>query len=162
MDAVQPDFEIVRKESQKDTQNLEELENEVIKDSLTSLMLTISEKGYGKRTPLAEYRITSRGGKGVINLKTTDRNGPVVATLQVSEDSDVMIITEFGKIIRVHSNEIREAGRSTQGVRLLRLDVEDKIAAAAIIEEESNGADGAGGTPASAPGGVKPQEPEKS
>jgi DNA gyrase subunit A len=156
MDAVQPDFEIVRKESNKDTQNLEELENEVIKDSLTSLMLTISEKGYGKRTPLAEYRITSRGGKGVINLKTTDRNGPVVATLQVSEDSDVMIITEFGKIIRVHSNEIREAGRSTQGVRLLRLEDEDKIAAAAILGEEGNGANGAGGVPT----GTK--EPEKS
>jgi len=161
MDAVQPDFEIVRKESKKDTQSLDELENEVIKDSLTSLMLSISEKGYGKRTPLAEYRITSRGGKGVINLKTTDRNGPVVAALQVSEDSDVMIITEFGKIIRVHSKEIREAGRSTQGVRLLRLEGEDKIAAAAAIpEEEANGADGAGGTPAGAPGGTK--EPEKS
>jgi len=161
MDAVQPDFEIVRKESKKDTQSLDELENEVIKDSLTSLMLSISEKGYGKRTPLAEYRITSRGGKGVINLKTTERNGPVVAALQVSEDSDVMIITEFGKIIRVHSKEIREAGRSTQGVRLLRLEGEDKIAAAAAIpEEEANGADGAGGTPAGAPGGTK--EPEKS
>jgi len=162
MDAVQPDFEIVRKESNKDTQSLDELENEVIKDSLTSLMLSISEKGYGKRTPLAEYRITSRGGKGVINLKTTERNGPVVAALQVGEDSDVMIITEFGKIIRVHSKEIREAGRSTQGVRLLRLEGEDKIAAAAILEEESNGADGAGGTPAGAPGGAKEREPEKS
>jgi DNA gyrase subunit A len=151
MDVVQPDFEIIRKESKKETENLDELENEAIKDSLTSLMLTISEKGYGKRTPLAEYRITSRGGKGVINLKSTDRNGAVVAALQASEDSDVMIITEFGKIIRVHSNEIREAGRSTQGVRLLRLDDEDKIAAAAIIEEESNGANGAGGTPAAAP-----------
>jgi len=161
MDAVQPDFEIVRKESKKDTQSLDELENEVIKDSLTSLMLSISEKGYGKRTPLAEYRITSRGGKGVINLKTTERNGPVVAALQVGEDSDVMIITEFGKIIRVHSKEIREAGRSTQGVRLLRLEGEDKIAAAAILEEESNGADGAGGTPAGAPGGAKEREPEK-
>jgi DNA gyrase subunit A len=160
MDAVQPDLEIVRKESKKDTQDLDELENEVIKDSLTSLMLTISEKGYGKRTPLAVYRITSRGGKGVINLKTTDRNGPVVAALQVSEDSDVMIITEFGKIIRVHSNEIREAGRSTQGVRLLRLEDQDKIAAAAaILEEEANGA---AGTPAGVPGGAKEQEPEKS
>ena len=122
MDAVQPDFEIIRKESKKTTDNLDELENEVIKDSLTTLMLTVSEKGYGKRTPLAEYRITSRGGKGVINLKTTDRNGPVVTTLQVGEESDVMIITEVGKIIRVHANEIREAGRSTQGVRLLRLE----------------------------------------
>jgi len=140
MDAVQLDFEIVRKESKKTTENLDELENEEIKDSLTSLMLTVSEKGYGKRTPLAEYRITSRGGKGVINLKSTDRNGPVVAALQVSEESDVMIITEFGKIIRVHANEIREAGRSTQGVRLLRLEDDDEVAAAAgIREEEVNG-----------------------
>ena len=140
MDAVQPDFEIIKKESKKTTDNLDELENEAIKDSLTSLMLTVSEKGYGKRTPLAEYRITSRGGKGVINLKSTDRNGPVVAALQVTEESDVMIITEFGKVIRVHANEIREAGRSTQGVRLLRLEDGDKIAAAAgILEEEPNG-----------------------
>jgi DNA gyrase subunit A len=160
MDAAQPDFEIIRKESKKETENLDELENEAIKDSLTSLMLTISEKGYGKRTPLAEYRITSRGGKGVINLKSTDRNGAVVAALQASEDSDVIIITEFGKIIRVHSNEIREAGRSTQGVRLLRLDDDDKIAAAAIVEEESNGANGTGGTPTVPP--VENKEGEKS
>jgi DNA gyrase subunit A len=136
MDAVQPDFEIINKEHQQTTQNLEELENEHIKDSLTTLMLTVAEKGYGKRTALAEYRITSRGGKGVVNMKTTDRNGSVVATLQVTEESDVMIITEHGKVIRVHANEIREAGRSTQGVRLLRLDDDDSVAAAAVIQEE--------------------------
>jgi DNA gyrase subunit A len=140
MDAVQPDFEILRKESKKTAENLDELEGEEIKDSLTSLMLTVAEKGYGKRTPLAEYRITSRGGKGVINLKTTERNGPVVAALQVTEESDVMIITEFGKVIRVHANEIREAGRSTQGVRLLRLEEGDKVAAAAGIREEEDSA----------------------
>jgi DNA gyrase subunit A len=137
MDAVQPDFEIIAKEHKTTTQNLEELENEQIKDSLTSLMLTVSEKGYGKRTPLAEYRITSRGGKGVVNMKTTDRNGSVVAALQVTEESDVMIITHNGKVIRVHANEIREAGRSTQGVRLLRLDAEDSVAAAAVLQEEN-------------------------
>ena len=136
MDAVQPDFEIITKEHQQSSQNLEELENEHIKDSLTTLMLTVAEKGYGKRTALAEYRITSRGGKGVVNMKTTDRNGSVVATLQVTEESDVMIITEHGKVIRVHANEIREAGRSTQGVRLLRLDDEDSVAAAAVLHEE--------------------------
>jgi DNA gyrase subunit A len=136
MDAVQPDFEIIKKEHKKTSQNLEELENEHIKDSLTTLMLTVSEKGYGKRTPLAEYRITSRGGKGVVNMKTTDRNGSVVGTLQVTEESDVMIITAHGKVIRVHSNEIREAGRSTQGVRLLRLDDKDAIAAAAMLQED--------------------------
>jgi len=136
MEPVQPDFEIIKKETKSETQNLDEIENEAIKDSLTTLMLTVSEKGFGKRTPLAEYRITSRGGKGVINLKSTDRNGPVVAALQVAEESDVMIITEYGKVIRVHANEIREAGRSTQGVRLLRLEEDDKIAAAASILEE--------------------------
>jgi DNA gyrase subunit A len=137
MDAVQPDFEIIKKEHKKDTQNLEELENEHIKDSLATLMLTVAEKGYGKRTPLAEYRITSRGGKGVVNMKTTDRNGFVIGTLQVTEESDVMIITHNGKVIRVHANEIREAGRSTQGVRLLRLDDDDSVAAAAVLQEEN-------------------------
>jgi DNA gyrase subunit A len=140
MDAAQPDFEIIRKEYKTDSQNLDELESDQIRESLTSLMLTIAEKGYGKRTPLAEYRVTSRGGKGVINLKSTERNGPVVAALQVREDSDVMIITGQGKVIRVHSGEIREAGRSTQGVRLLRLDEGDRVAAAAAILEEEEAA----------------------
>ena len=140
MDAVQPDFGIIQKEYKKETKNLDELESDQIRESLTSLMLTVAEKGYGKRTPLAEYRVTSRGGKGVINLKSTDRNGPVVAALQVREDSDVMIITGQGKVIRVHSGEIREAGRSTQGVRLLRLEEGDRIAAAAAILEEDEAA----------------------
>jgi DNA gyrase subunit A len=148
MDAVQPDFGIIEKEYKKETRNLDELESDQIRDSLTSLMLTVAEKGYGKRTPLAEYRVTSRGGKGVINLKSTDRNGPVVAALQVREDSDVMIITGQGKVIRVHAGEIREAGRSTQGVRLLRLEEGDRIAAAAAILEEEDAA-------------VTPPEPEK-
>ncbi len=139
MDAVQPDFGIIVKEYKTTTQNLDELESDQIRESLTSLMLTVAEKGYGKRTPLAEYRVTSRGGKGVINLKSTDRNGAVVAALQVKEDSDVMIITGQGKVIRVHSGEIREAGRSTQGVRLLRLDEGDRVAAAAAILEEETG-----------------------
>jgi DNA gyrase subunit A len=138
MDAVQPAFDIIVKEHDQTSQNLEELENEHIKGSLTTLMLTVAEKGFGKRTPLSEYRITSRGGKGVVNMKTTDRNGSVVATLQVTEESDVMIITHNGKVIRVHANEIREAGRSTQGVRLLRLDDDDSVAAAAVLQEEND------------------------
>jgi DNA gyrase subunit A len=136
MDAALVDFGILREKFNQGTENLEELESDQIRQSLTSLMLTVSEKGYGKRTGLAEYRVTSRGGKGVINLKSTDRNGSVVAALQVGEDSDVMIITGQGKIIRVQSKEIREAGRSTQGVRLLRLDEGDRIAAAASLAEE--------------------------
>ena len=142
MDAAQPDFAIIQKEYQQSSQDLDEIESDHIRESLTSLMLTVSDKGYGKRTPLAEYRVTSRGGKGVINLKSTDRNGAVVAALQVREDSDVMIITGQGKVIRVHSGEIREAGRSTQGVRLLRLEEGDRIAAAASIHEEEAGENG--------------------
>ena len=140
MDAVQPDFEILAREFKVNTDNLDDVPSDALRQSLTSLMLTVSEKGYGKRTPLAEYRLIGRGGKGVINLKSTDRNGAVVAALQVSEESDVMIITGQGKIIRVRAAEIREAGRSTQGVRLLRLEEDDHVAAAAVIlesEEES-------------------------
>src|SRR5580700_8431284 len=156
MDAVQPDFGIIQKEYKKETKNLDELESDQIRESLTSLMLTVAEKGYGKRTPLAEYRVTSRGGKGVINLKSTDRNGPVVAALQVREDSDVMIITGQGKVIRVHSGEIREAGRGTQGVRLLRLDDGDRVAAAASILEEEEEAAVSGATTE-----TKPEPPAK-
>jgi DNA gyrase subunit A len=141
MDAAQVDFGIIQKEYKTESQNLDELESDQIRESLTSLMLTVAEKGYGKRTPLAEYRVTSRGGKGVINLKSTDRNGAVVAALQVREDSDVMIITSQGKVIRVHSAEIREAGRGTQGVRLLRLEEGDDVAAAAAILEEAEPAE---------------------
>jgi DNA gyrase subunit A len=137
METVQPDFGIIEKEHKKKTRNLDELESDWIRESLTSLALTVAEKGYGKRTPLAEYRVTSRGGKGVINLKKTERTGGVVAALQVGEETDVMIITEMGKVIRVHSNEIREAGRGTQGVRLLRMDEKDQVAAAATIPEEA-------------------------
>jgi DNA gyrase subunit A len=144
MDAVQPDFEIIRKEFGTSKEDLDQLESDQIRQSLTTLMLTVSEKGYGKRTPLAEYRVTSRGGKGVINLKTTERNGAVIAALQVEEESDVMVITGQGKVIRVHANEIREAGRSTQGVRLLKLEAGDRVAAAATIREdaEANGGEG--------------------
>ena len=140
MESAQPDFALVEKAAKSTERNLDEIESDHLRNSLTTLMLTVSEKGYGKRTPLSEYRVTSRGGKGVINLKKAERNGGVIAALQVSEESDVMIITEQGKVIRVHANEIREAGRGTQGVRLLRLEDGDQIAAAAtFIEEEKEG-----------------------
>jgi DNA gyrase subunit A len=105
------------------------------------LILTISENGYGKRTPITEYRVQSRAGKGIINLKTTERNGKVVAIMNVREDSELMIITQQGKIIRVDASGIRETGRSAQGVRLQRLEEGDRIAAASLIpaEEADNG-----------------------
>jgi DNA gyrase subunit A len=99
------------------------------------LLLSISENGFGKRTPIEEYRLTGRGRKGVINMKTTPKVGKVVAVLAVKESSDVMIITKEGKIIRIEAGEIRQAGRSTQGVRLVRLEEGDSVAAASVIPE---------------------------
>jgi DNA gyrase subunit A len=99
------------------------------------LLLSISENGYGKRTPLATYRLVSRGGKGVINMKTTSKTGRVVGVLLVKEDSDVMIVSQNGKIIRIESSTIRQAGRSTQGVRLVNLEEGDKVAAASVLPE---------------------------
>jgi DNA gyrase subunit A len=99
------------------------------------LILSISENGYGKRTPLEDYRLTARGGKGVINMKVTPRIGKVVGILCVREDSDLMIITKDGQMIRLESAEIRQAGRSTQGVRLVRMSEGDRVAAACVIPE---------------------------
>jgi DNA gyrase subunit A len=99
------------------------------------LILSIAEHGYGKRTPLEDYRLTARGGKGVINMKTTEKTGPVIAILSVKDDSDLMIVSQNGKMIRIESGTIRQAGRSTQGVRLVHLDDGDKVAAASVIPE---------------------------
>ena len=106
------------------------------------LILSISEHGFGKRTRLSDYRITARGGKGVINMKTSARNGSVVAVLSVKDDSDIMIITKEGKIIRLESAEIRQAGRSTQGVRLVRMEDGDRVAAASVIPEATENGNG--------------------
>jgi DNA gyrase subunit A len=106
-----------------------------------SLILSVTENGYGKRTPAEDYRLTNRGGKGVINVKTTERNGKVAAIAQVAEDSQVMLISQYGKIIRMDSNTIRESGRSAQGVRLLHVEPGDRVAAAVVIppDEPTNG-----------------------
>jgi DNA gyrase subunit A len=111
--------------------------------AVANMILTVTENGYGKRTVIDEYRLQSRGGKGVINVKTTARNGKVVAVLLVSEESQGMVISQFGQIIRIPTDQVREAGRATQGVRLLSLDPGDRVAAAVVIpeekEEEENG-----------------------
>jgi DNA gyrase subunit A len=99
------------------------------------LILTISEIGYGKRTKIGDYRLTRRGGKGVINMKTTSKNGRVVAILSVKEDSDLMIVTKDGKMIRIDANAIRQTGRSAQGVCLVKMEEGDRVAAACVIPE---------------------------
>jgi len=107
-----------------------------------NLILTISEHGYGKRTPVDDYRLTGRGAKGVINLKTTAKNGRVVAILLVSDESQAMLISQFGKIIRMGTDSIREAGRATQGVKLLQLEGEDQVAAAVVLPREESTVNG--------------------
>ena len=106
-----------------------------------TLILSVTENGYGKRTPAEEYRLTNRAGKGVINIKTTERVGKVVAIALVDESSQVMLISHYGKIIRMDSKTIRESGRNAQGVRLLHMEPGDKVAAAVVLapEEEPNG-----------------------
>jgi len=112
------------------------------------LVLSITQEGYGKRTKLGEYRNTARGGQGVINIKTTKRNGSVVAIMKVTQEDDVMIITRQGKIIRIGSDKIRATGRAAQGVRLVKLEDGDQVAAAGVVpangEEEDDDSNGQG------------------
>jgi len=100
------------------------------------LILTVTENGYGKRTDIDEYRLTARGAQGVNNLKANAKIGKTTAILPVDETSESMVISQFGKMIRIDTKTIRAAGRSTQGVRLLNLEPEDKVAAAVIIPPE--------------------------
>ena len=104
-------------------------------------LFTVCENGYGKRTALDNYRSQSRGGLGAINIKTTDRNGKVVALKRVSQGDDLMLITAKGMIIRTGLDELRSIGRNTQGVRLINLKEGDKLVAAEIIPQEENDVD---------------------
>ena len=97
-------------------------------------MLSVSERGYGKQTPISTYRLQSRGGKGVINMKTTDKTGKVVAVFPVEDESEIMIITQQAKLIRLEAGEIRKTGRSAQGVRLIKTEEGDKVTSASLIE----------------------------
>ncbi len=101
-----------------------------------SLILTVTENGFGKRTDVDEYRLTARGAQGVNNLKATAKVGKTASILLVNEFSELMVISQFGKIIRCDTKTIRAAGRATQGVRILNLEPDDKVAAAVIIPAE--------------------------
>src|SRR5215467_8557130 len=102
----------------------------------TERMLSVSERGYGKQTPISIYRLQSRGGKGVINMKTTDKTGKVVAVFPVEDESEIMIITQQGKLIRLEAAEIRKTGRSAQGVRLIKTEAGDKVTSASLVEAD--------------------------
>jgi DNA gyrase subunit A len=106
-----------------------------------SLILSVTENGFGKRTDVDEYRLTARGAQGVNNLKATPKVGKTASILLVNETSELMVISQWGKIIRIDTKQVRAAGRATQGVRLLNLEDDDKVAAAVIIPPEEAGKD---------------------
>ncbi len=103
--------------------------------STDASILTVTERGYGKRSPCDEYRVQSRGGSGIITIKVTDRNGPVVGVMQVTDADDIMIVTDGGKVIRSRAKEISTIGRNTQGVRLISLDRDEKVVTVARLAE---------------------------
>ena len=120
-------------------------------DSTTSI-LTVTEGGYGKRTPVTEYRIQGRGGKGIISVKTTERNGLAVGFLQVRDEDEIVLMAAKGKILRCKVDDIRQIGRNTQGVRLLDLEDDDRVIGVARLAEsaerdDSLSGNGDGGAP---------------
>jgi DNA gyrase subunit A len=110
---------------------------EVVKPGGT--LLTVTERGYGKRTEIDEYRVQSRGGVGVINISTSERNGPVVGIAYVQEGDELLVITQQGMIIRMQTNDVRAIGRATQGVRLIDIEADDKVVSIArLVEKEGD------------------------
>ncbi|MFM2361300.1 MAG: hypothetical protein RLZZ316_202 [Bacteroidota bacterium] len=119
----------------------------VNKDDKTKTVLVVSEKGYGKRTPVDEYRITNRGGKGVKTISVTDKTGGLVGMLDVHEKEDLMITCKSGVTIRMQVSGISEQGRATQGVRLIRIDDGDAIAAITNLDETVTAGDETAASP---------------
>jgi len=109
-------------------------------------ILTVTERGYGKRTPLEDYRVQRRGGMGIITIRTSERNGPVVSVAQVVDDDEVMLITDGGKVLRARVAGISTMGRATQGVRIMNLADDEKIAAMARLAEQDVAEPGTGGS----------------
>jgi DNA gyrase subunit A len=104
-----------------------------------SRVLAVCERGYGKQTPLEEFRLQSRGGKGVILIDASDRNGPVIGLAMVGANDEVILVTDRGQMLRTKVNEIRETGRNAQGVRLMNVEDEERVVAIDAFEGEPDG-----------------------
>ncbi|MDD5435041.1 MAG: DNA gyrase C-terminal beta-propeller domain-containing protein, partial [Nitrospira sp.] len=103
-----------------------------------STILTVTEHGFGKRTDLSEYRMQGRGGKGVFTIKCSQRNGKAVASIKVSDDDEIMILTTAGKIIRMKTRDISIIGRNTQGVKLINIDENDRVVGVVTLAEKED------------------------
>jgi len=101
-------------------------------------LLTVTQNGYGKRTAIEEYRTQARGGSGLITIKVDERNGPVVAAMQVHNEDEIMIVTNLGKLIRMSANSVSIYGRNTKGLRLISMDKEqkEKVSSLVYIEDD--------------------------
>ena len=115
-------------------------------------LLTVSERGFGKRTEAAEYRLTHRGGKGVITMNVTERTGKVVNVRQVGSDDTVVLITDRGQVIRLAAKQVRITGRNAQGVHLVRLDEGERVQAVARLAEGADDDESANGNGANGDG----------
>jgi DNA gyrase subunit A len=105
----------------------------------TGHLLAVTEKGYGKRSEASEYRFQGRGGSGVINIKVTEKNGPVTGIKSVTDADQLLLITQSGMLIRIKVKDVRETGRAAQGVRLINLDEGDRVVAVAKLAEPDEG-----------------------
>jgi DNA gyrase subunit A len=117
-------------------------------------VLAVCERGFGKRTPLAEFRVQNRGGKGVILIDATERNGPVVGIALVKPTDEVMLITDRGQTIRIAVGEIRETGRNAQGVKLMSVDDDERVVAVELIGEVAAAEEAALAAASAAEGGA--------
>jgi DNA gyrase subunit A len=110
----------------------------------------VTERGFGKRTEIEEYRVQSRGGVGIINIATTTRNGLVVSVACVQDGDEILLITQQGMILRMQTNDVRAIGRATQGVTLINIEADDKVVSIArLVEKEED--DAAAGEPSDVP-----------
>jgi len=125
-------------------------------------MLTVTQNGYGKRTDLEEYRVQSRGGIGIINIQTSDRNGKVVGIAYVHDDDELMLISQQGKILRMVSRDVRAIGRATQGVRLLGVEEGDQVVSVARLAEREEEENGNGSSTSEPPAGGESVPPDDS
>jgi DNA gyrase subunit A len=122
-------------------------------------VLAVCERGYGKQTPLEEFRLQSRGGKGVILIDASERNGPVVGVGMVGPTDEVLLVTDRGQMLRTKVSQIRETGRNAQGVRLMNVDDGERVVAIETFAEADEGG-GTGSLPPPAPEGGAPATPE--
>ena len=132
---------------------------EVVREGGT--MLTVTQNGFGKRTDLEEYRVQSRGGVGIINIQTTDRNGKVVGMAYVHDDDELMLISQQGKILRMVTKDIRAIGRATQGVRLLGVEEGDEVVSVARLAEREGEENGSAESPEVPPAPETPETPDQ-